>query len=133
MRIARTCQARERHRGHQDDEADHRSLDHDLAAVAIAEPAPRRRQHGGQRRRHAEAHAGPDRNRSDAGDPELRDEQRQKRHDEREPGEAQETRDRHRPDVPLPAVARSARFDAAGVRAVLAHQKCILTFLSCAT
>ena len=30
----------ERHRRHQHHEADHRPLDHDLAAVAIAQPAP---------------------------------------------------------------------------------------------
>jgi hypothetical protein len=101
MRIASTCH--ERHRRHQHHEADHRSLDHDLPAVAIAQPAPGWRKQRGQARRDAEADAGPDRDRSDVGDAELGDEQGEERHHQREPGEAEEARGRHGSDVAPPS------------------------------
>ena len=92
----------ERHRREQHDEADQRSLDHDLAAEAIAEPSPGRRQHRRQPRRHAEAQPGPHRDLADVADAELADEQRQERHHEREAGVAHERRGGDGEDVAPP-------------------------------
>ena len=82
--------AHERHRRHDDDEADERALDHDLAAVAIGEAAPERRQQRRERRRDAEAQARPQRDLADVADTELLEVQRQERHHQREAGEADE-------------------------------------------
>ena len=120
-RIASTCQARVtiRHRRQQHDEADERPLDHDLAAVAIAQAAPRRREHRRQRRRDAEADAGPHRDLADVGDAELADEQRQKRHHQREAGVAHERGGGDRVNVAAPGVGirdRDSAFAASVVR-----------------
>ena len=91
-----------RHRRHDQHEAHERSLDHDLAAVPIAERAPRRREQRGQARRDREAHAGPNRDLADVGDAELADVERQKRHRQRESRVPHETRRRHGVHVSLP-------------------------------
>ena len=106
----------ERHRRKQQHEADQRALDHDLAAEAIAEPAPGRRQQRRQSGRDAEAHAGPHRDLADVGDAQLSDEQRQKRHHQREAGVAHERRGGDREHVAAPG--RRHR----GARRVDGHQ-----------
>ena len=80
------------HRRHDDDEAGERALDHDLAADAIGKPAPQRRHQCGDGRRDAKAHAGPQRDLADVGDAELTEVEREKRHHQREAGEADERR-----------------------------------------
>ena len=95
-----------RHRRHDDDEADQRPFDHDLAAVTIAEAAPRRREQRRQPRRHRQADAGPHGDSPDIGDAQLPDVERQKRHGQREAGVAHERRRRHRRDVPFPRLGR---------------------------
>ncbi len=95
----------ERHRRHQHDEADERSLDHDLAPIAITQAAPGRRQDRRQSRRHPKADAGPHRDLADVGDAELADEKRKKRHHEREARVTEKRRRRHCVYVAAPAGA----------------------------
>jgi hypothetical protein len=76
---------------HRDDEADQRPLDHDLAAEAIRQLAPQRRQHGRHRRRNPQADPGPERDVADVGEAELSEVERQERHHQREAGETYET------------------------------------------
>ena len=93
-----------RHRRHDDDKADQRALDHDLAAKAITETSPGGREQRGQSRRHRQTDAGPHRDLAHVGDAKLADVERQKRHGQREPGVAHEGRGGHRGNVPLPRV-----------------------------
>ena len=97
----------QRHRRHQHDEARHRSLDHQLAPVAIAELPPCRREDRREAGRHTEADASPDRDVADIGDAQLTDEERKKRHHEREARVPHEARSSDGVDVTLPAAARS--------------------------
>ena len=82
----------EGHPAHQEDEADERPLDHQLAAEAIRDPAPERRQQRRHGRRDAQAETGPHRHVADVADAELLQVERQERHHQREAGEADEGR-----------------------------------------
>ncbi len=92
----------EGHRRHQDDETGQRALDHDLAAEAIRQPAPQRRQQRREPGGDAQAGTCPHRNLADIGDAKLRDEQRQERHHEREAGVAHERRGGHGEEIAPP-------------------------------
>jgi hypothetical protein len=94
--------ARVRHSRHNQDEADQRPLDHDLPTKPIRHPAPRGRQKSGHRRRHAQAEAGPHRHLADILDAQLLQVQWQKRHHQREAGEANEARGCDGKNVALP-------------------------------
>ena len=67
-----------------------------------ASAAPERRQQRGDRRRDAEAQAGPHRDLADVGDAELLEVERQERHHQREAGEADEARGGDGEEVALP-------------------------------
>jgi hypothetical protein len=89
----------ERHRGHHDDEADERPLDHHLAAVAISQAPPERRHQSRDRRRHAKADARPQSYLPDVRDAELLKVKRKERHHQREAGEADEARRRYGKEI----------------------------------
>jgi hypothetical protein len=99
-----------RHRNHRHDEAHERALDQDLAAVAIGDASPQRREQRGDPRRHAEADAGPECEVGDAGDAQLLEVERQKRHHQREAGEADEACRRDGEQIAPPGDRRRRRW-----------------------
>ena len=97
----------EGHRAHQEDEADERSLHHDLPSVTVREAAPEGRQQRGERRRDAKTQPRPHRNRADVGDTELLEVQREKRHHQRKAGEADEARGGDGEEISSPVQGRT--------------------------
>ena len=92
------------HGRHHRDEADERPLHEQLVAEAVADAAPERRRERGNGGRHAERHAGPERDLADVGDAELADVERQERHHQREAGKAHEGRGGDGGLITLPGV-----------------------------